>query len=204
MSAGTKRRMPERTVRQGTPLPEPAVPEWCYSRRRTVMRALRRFAGVTREYQSDLASKRPASSAFSGPPSTGPPAGNHPSHRWATRRRHPRLDRGRSISVRGLEGLLNVFGLAALESGHGRLRPARIPRDWTSGLGAMHQGIERSQRRCYHQRYESRRNPSTAVLFPDPSSSMLYENSAPSEQRRPPPAIRDYLCGAPGSAEGGR
>lgn len=73
MSTGTKRRTPGPALRQGAPSPESALQECGPSRRRTVMRALRQLAGVTREYQSDIASKRPDSSAFSGPPGTGPP-----------------------------------------------------------------------------------------------------------------------------------
>jgi hypothetical protein len=102
MSAGTKRRTPGPALRQGDPSPESAMQECGPSERRTVMRALRQLAGVTREYQSDTSSKPPASSAFSGPSGPGPP-GPGQQHGLPGGKQAPRfgLDTGRSISVGG-------------------------------------------------------------------------------------------------------
>jgi hypothetical protein len=66
MSAGMTWRKRDSTLRQEGQPSGLAIPDSVYSRRRTVTAALHRANGVTREYQSDSSSKRPASSVVFG------------------------------------------------------------------------------------------------------------------------------------------
>jgi hypothetical protein len=65
MKVGTTPRTRERAMQQGKEPTVFAPLEGGTSRRSTVMRALRRIAGVTSEYQSDSSSKRPVVSGNS-------------------------------------------------------------------------------------------------------------------------------------------
>ncbi len=62
MNAGTIWRKRDKAMRQEAHASGLATIDSVHSRRRTVTAALHRANGVTREYQSDSSSKRPASS----------------------------------------------------------------------------------------------------------------------------------------------